>query len=982
MTLQDQSLAQLEMPGDFIRRHIGPNREQINAMLTNLGFDSLEALIAATVPEHIRLKRPLDLKTARSERVIEDYLRRMRNRNRVLTSLIGLGYHDTIMPNVIKRNVLENPGWYTAYTPYQAEISQGRLEALLNFQQMIIDLTGLPIANASLLDEATAAAEAMMLSKRVNGKAGNRFLVDTNCHPQTLAVMQTRARPLGIEIIPFSAGETLPEDCFGLLVQYPGTNGEVVDLATVAEHAQHTGALVTMACDPLALVMLRSPGELGADIAIGSTQRFGVPLGYGGPHAAFFATLEKYKRQVPGRIIGVSRDARGQPALRMALQTREQHIRREKATSNICTSQVLLAVIASMYAVYHGPKGLAIIAERVHRMALIFARGIEQLGYTVSSKCFFDTVVVHTPGMARRLAAKAREAGFNLRVHDSNYLSVAFDETSRRSYLQSLWSVFAPRQRDMDFNITAFDNNINDCLKIEMRRDDAILTHPVFNRYHSETEMLRYLRRLANRDIALDRAMIPLGSCTMKLNATIEMLPVTYQLFSAVHPFVPLDQAQGYQQLIAELEDALCEITGFSAISFQPNSGAQGEYTGLLTIAKYHEVRGDAQRRICLIPASAHGTNPASAQMAGMQVIVINCDQNGNVDIADLKAKAEQHANELAALMITYPSTHGVFEESIVEVCEIIHAHGGLVYMDGANMNAMVGVCRPAAIGVDVCHLNLHKTFCIPHGGGGPGAGPIGVTAQLAPYLPDHPLVDGVNPATGPAGTVGTVAAAPWGSAGILPIAWTYIALMGGNGLTRATQVAILNANYIAHKLAPHYPVLYTGRQGRVAHECIIDLRPIKEATGITVEDVAKRLIDYGFHAPTVSFPVAGTLMIEPTESESQTELDHFCAALIHIRKEIAAIERGEADRNNNVLKNAPHTHDLLLSDNWPFNYSREQAFFPLAREQQDKYWPTVARVDNMHGDRELVCSCPPVAEYQESETETRLAANHPAVNY
>ncbi|MDZ7735526.1 MAG: aminomethyl-transferring glycine dehydrogenase [Gammaproteobacteria bacterium] len=978
-TVQQLPLTELETPGDFIRRHIGPNREQITAMLAYLGFDSVEALIDATVPEHIRLERPLDLKTARSERVIEDYLRRMRNRNRSLISMIGMGYSDTIMPNVIKRNVLENPGWYTAYTPYQAEISQGRLEALLNFQQMIIDLTGLPVANASLLDEATAAAEAMMMSKRINAKKGNRFIVDTGCHPQTLAVLRTRARPLGIEIVTRPADADVPPDCFGTLVQYPGSGGGIPDLAGAIDRAHDAGALVTVACDPLALVMLRAPGELGADIAVGSTQRFGVPLGYGGPHAAFFATREQHKRQIPGRIIGVSRDTRGQPALRMALQTREQHIRREKATSNICTSQVLLAVIAGMYAVYHGPKGLMTIAERVHRMALIFARGICQLGYEITTDRFFDTVTIRAPGMARRLAARAREAGFNLRVHDADHLGITFDETSRRSYLGKLWSVFAPHQRDLNFDVSAIDEDIKGTLENGLRRTDDILTHPVFNRYHSETEMLRYLRRLASRDIALDRSMIPLGSCTMKLNATIEMLPVTYQLFSAIHPFVPLDQAQGYQQLFEELEDALCEITGFRAFSFQPNSGAQGEYAGLLTIARYHEARNESQRRICLIPSSAHGTNPASAHMAGMQVVVVNCDSHGNVDVDDLRAKAAQHAQELAALMITYPSTHGVFEESIVDVCSIVHEHGGQVYLDGANMNAMVGICRPAAIGVDVCHLNLHKTFCIPHGGGGPGAGPIGVAAHLAPYLPDHPVVDGVNPAVGEAATVGTVAAAPWGSAGILPIAWAYIALMGGNGLTRATQIAILNANYIAGKLAPHYPVLYTGKNGLVAHECIIDLRPTKDATGITVEDVAKRLIDYGYHAPTISFPVPGTMMIEPTESESQSELDHFCKAMIRIREEIAMVERGEADRENNSLKNAPHTHELLLADDWPFAYSRERAFFPLSEQHQDKYWPPVTRIDNMAGDRELICTCPPPSAYQQEEEPEpeQLAANH-----
>ena len=963
------TLEALEDRGDFIRRHIGPDERDLAVMLAALDVASLDELIAQTIPDDILSDTPLNLPPPRSERVVDDALRRMFARNELHTSLIGMGYHDTITPNVIKRNVLENPGWYTAYTPYQAEISQGRLEALLNFQQMVIDLTGLPVANASLLDEATAAAEAMTMAHRISKVKSARFIVDADTHPQTLAVVRTRAEPLGIEVVVCDPWAGVEGDYFGVLASYPGSSGRLRDPEPVIAAARAAGALSAIAADPLALVLLKEPGAMGAagmgaDIVLGSAQRFGVPMGYGGPHAAFFACRDEHKRQMPGRIIGVSTDALGKPALRMALQTREQHIRREKANSNICTAQVLLAVIAAFYAVYHGPKGLRTIADRVHRMATIFALGLRELGFDVVHDCFFDTVQVRVPGVARRISARARAAGFNLHVIDADHLSATFDETSRRSELKNLLAVFATRA-DALLDLAQLDARVIDCIPAALQRDSAILSHPVFNRYHSETEMMRYLRRLATRDIALDRAMIPLGSCTMKLNSTTEMTPVTYRLFAALHPFVPLEQAQGYQQLFEELEERLCEITGFAAMSFQPNAGSQGEYAGLLVIRKYHRTRGDLHRNVCLIPASAHGTNPASAVLAGMEVVVVACDALGNIDAADLKAKAEQHADRLAALMMTYPSTHGVFEEGVRDICALIHTHGGQVYMDGANMNAMVGLVRPGDIGFDVCHLNLHKTFCIPHGGGGPGMGPIGVAPHLAPFLPDHPVVQGVNPVAGADGTIGTVSAAPWGSASILPIVWAYIALMGAAGLRRATQVAILNANYIAHRLAPHYPILYSGKQGRVAHECIIDLRAIKDACGITVEDVAKRLMDYGFHAPTVSFPVPGTMMIEPTESENRAEIDRFCDAMIHIRAEIADIEAGRADREDNLLRHAPHTHELLIADQWNRPYGRREAFFPHPSIDRDKYWPPVARVDNVAGDRNLVCTCPPMSEYE-----------------
>jgi glycine dehydrogenase len=967
MPAQRPSLVDLEMRSDFVRRHIGPGEQQIADMLDALGLESLDDLIDKAVPKSIIDSEPLDLPEIMSERATLSYLREMSERNRVFISMLGMGYYGTVMPKVILRNVMENPGWYTAYTPYQAEVSQGRLEVLLNYQQMVMDLTGMELANASLLDEATAAAEAMAMAHRLHKGQCERFFVAADCHPQTIAVVETRARSMGFEVIVGDpSAELAKHEVFGVLLQYPGTYGDVRDFRGLAEEAHEAGALVVVASDLLALCLLTPPGEWGADIVVGSSQRFGVPMGYGGPHAAFFATREAYKRSTPGRLIGVSVDSHGRPALRMALQTREQHIRREKATSNICTAQVLLAVIAALYAIYHGPDGLKMIAGRVHRMTQILAEGLRRLGYEVETEAFFDTLVVRAPGQAARIAAKARESRINLRFIDANRLGIAFDETVKRGNLQALWRVFATKA-DQLLDIDRLDGEVGECIPEALRRTGEFLTHPVFQLYHAETEMMRYLRWLASKDIALDRSMIPLGSCTMKLNATTEMIPVTWRQFSSMHPFAPLDQTQGYQQLVEELAEMLCAVTGFEAISFQPNAGSQGEYSGLLVIRKYHESRGEGERDVCLIPASAHGTNPASAQMAGLRVVVVDCDDHGNVDLDDLKAKVDQHAERLAALMITYPSTHGVYEEAYVEICQLIHDHGGQVYLDGANLNALLGICRPGRIGADVAHMNLHKTFCIPHGGGGPGMGPIGVRWHLAPYLPGHPVVSGVNPAAGPEGTIGTVSAAPWGSASILPISWAYIAMMGAAGLKTATQLAILNANYIKHRLAPHYPVLYTGKNGMVAHECIIDLRQIKESCGITVEDVAKRLVDYGFHAPTMSFPVAETLMIEPTESEAKRELDRFCDALIQIRQEIAEIESGAADPKDNLLRNAPHTHHLLLKGDWDKPYTREQAFFPLPALREDKYWPPVGRVDNVYGDRHLVCSCPPMEAYRDA---------------
>ncbi|MDD2760919.1 MAG: aminomethyl-transferring glycine dehydrogenase [Methylomonas sp.] len=958
MTSNRPRLEQLEMRGSFIPRHIGPDERQTKDMLSELGLSRLEELVEKVIPTNILNHEPLKLTETISERAVIKYLRNMRERNKVLVSMIGMGYYDTIMPSVIKRNVLENPGWYTAYTPYQAEVSQGRLEALLNFQQMIVDLTGMELANASLLDEATAAAEAMTMSRRLAKSTSNTVLIDRDCHPQTIAVVKTRAASLGYEVVVTDPYIDLERhDFFALILQYPGSKGEVRDLSECVAIAHAKQALATAACDLLSLVLLAPPAAFGVDIAVGSAQRFGVPMGYGGPHAAFFATRDEFKRSVPGRIIGVSKDSHGHIALRMALQTREQHIRRDKATSNICTSQVLLAVIAGFYAIYHGADGLRLIAGRVHRYAQILAAGIAHYGHEVVSCRYFDTLTVKVPNRAKRIAARAEEAGINFRVIDADHVGISLDETTTREHLRSVWQVFSAPGYEMP-DIAALDKAVGECIPQALLRNDEILQNPVFSLYHSETEMMRYMRKLARRDIALDRAMIPLGSCTMKLNAATEMQAISVYEFNAMHPFVPLHQAQGYQQLFAELEDMLCDLTGFDAFSLQPNAGSQGEYTGLLVIRKYHEVMGQGRRDVCLIPASAHGTNPASAVLAGLKVVVVTCDDDGNVSIVDLRAKVGQYRDTLAALMITYPSTHGVYEQGFRDICDIVHAAGGQVYLDGANFNALVGLCRPGRIGADVAHLNLHKTFAIPHGGGGPGMGPIGVCAHLAPYLPEHPVVEGVNPAKGEHGTVGSVAAAPWGSASILTISWAYIAMMGAAGLKKATLTAILNANYIAGRLAPHYPILYTDANGWIAHECIVDCREFRKTANITVEDIAKRLIDYGFHAPTVSFPVADTLMIEPTESENKTEIDRFCAAMIAIRTEIREIEQGLADRENNVLHHAPHTHRLLLEE-WMLPYSRQKAFFPDSHQHDDKYWPPVGRIDNVYGDRHVMCSCP-----------------------
>ena len=961
-----KSLADLEMHGDFVRRHIGPSQIEVEYMLKELGLESLDDLVEKAVPPSIMMEGDLNLPHPKNERETVTYLREMRSRNKIFVTMIGMGYYGTVMPSVIKRNVLENPGWYTSYTPYQAEVSQGRLEALLNFQQMIIDLTGMEFANASLLDEATAAAEAMMMMHRAKSSSCNSFFIHKDCHPQIISVVQTRTKSLGIELIIGDPVKDLTnQEFFGVLLQYPGSSGEILDIEEIIKQAHAQKALAAVAVDILSLVLLKPPGEMGADVVVGSTQRFGVPLGYGGPHAAFFATRDKYKRQIPGRIIGVSKDSLGNLAYRMALQTREQHIRREKATSNICTAQVLLAVISAFYAIYHGPEGLRTIADRVHRMTLILVEGLRQLGFKVTTSTFFDTITVRIRGQARRIAAKARESHINLRVVDANHLGISFDETTRRQDLKTLWNVFKTDATNQ-LNIKGLDRTVNECIPTDWLRTSKILAHPVYQRFHSETEMLRYLRRLQSKDIALDRSMIPLGSCTMKLNATTEMFPITYWQFSTIHPFAPLDQTQGYLQLFDELETMLCECTGFDAISLQPNAGSQGEYTGLLVIRKFHEENNEGHRNICLIPSSAHGTNPASAVLAGMNVVVVDCEKQGDISIEDLRMKARQHSENLAALMITYPSTHGVFEETFVEICEIIHNHGGQVYLDGANLNALLGICQPGTCGADVAHINLHKTFCIPHGGGGPGMGPIGVRQHLAPYLPDHPVVQGVNPAADNDTSIGAVSAAPWGSAGILPISWAYISMMGDVGLRRATEVAVLNANYIAKRLDEYYPVLYRGRNNMVAHECIIDLRPIRESSGVTADDIAKRLIDYGFHAPTISWPVPETFMIEPTESESKQELDRFCDALIAIRKEIAEIEAGDADSIDNVLKNAPHTHQMWSTQTWTRPYSMQRAFFPVPGLTEDKYWPPVARIDNAYGDRNLVCTCPSVEEHEQ----------------
>jgi glycine dehydrogenase len=945
----------IEPATTFVRRHIGPSPRDISAMLETVGASSLGALMAETLPSSIRQKARLDLGAALSETEALAHMRELASKNQVFTSLIGQGYSGTILPAVIQRNILENPAWYTAYTPYQPEISQGRLEALFNFQTMICDLTGLDVANASLLDEATAAAEAMALAERASQTKTMSFFVDAEVHPQTLAVLRTRAEPLGWNLI---VGDPLTDldrtDVFGGLLQYPGTSGAVRDLrpAIAALHAK--GALAIVAADLLGLTLLSSPGELGADIAIGSAQRFGIPIGYGGPHAAYMAVREPLKRSLPGRIVGLSIDSRGQPAYRLALQTREQHIRREKATSNICTAQVLLAIIASMYAVYHGPEGLTHIARTVHRRTAVLAAGLRRLGFAPRSGAFFDTVTVNVGTTQAEIVARARDAKINLRI-DQGTLGIALDETTTPAIVEAAWRAFGGK-----FAYAEVEASTSEALPAELKRGSAFLTHPVFHAHRSETELLRYMRKLSDRDLALDRAMIPLGSCTMKLNATSEMIPLTWPEFGSLHPFAPREQAAGYDALFARLEQWLCDITGYDAISLQPNSGAQGEYAGLLAIRGYHAARHEPHRKVCLIPSSAHGTNPASAHMAGMEVVVVACDARGDVDVDDLRAKSEQHAKDLAAVMITYPSTHGVFEEHIREICDIVHGHGGQVYLDGANMNAQVGLSRPGDYGADVSHLNLHKTFCIPHGGGGPGMGPIGVKAHLAPFLPGHPGTGGHMP-------VGPVSAAPFGSASILTISYIYILMMGGEGLTRATEVAILNANYIAAKLHPHFPVLYRNAKGRVAHECIVDPRALKTSSGVTVDDIAKRLIDYGFHAPTMSFPVPGTLMIEPTESESKAELDRFCDAMIAIRREIAEIENGRWKIEASPLRHAPHTMHDIADDAWQRPYSRAEGCFPAGTSRTDKYWCPVGRVDNVYGDRNLVCSCPPVEDYAQA---------------
>jgi glycine dehydrogenase len=941
----------------FARRHIGPNQQARAAMLAELDFEHLDALIDATVPKNIRLDHPLNLPDAKSEWDALAELRQLAQKNTVARSFIGAGYSDTITPPVIQRNILENPGWYTAYTPYQAEIAQGRLEALLNFQTMITDLTALDIANASLLDEGTAAAEAMALCHAAVG-GRKTFFVANNCHPQTIEIVQTRARPLGIKVVVENFADfCFDETVFGALVQYPATDGGILDYEGFAKAAHDAGALLVVAADILALTLLKPPGEFGADVAVGSTQRFGVPLGFGGPHAAYFATRDAYKRHMAGRLVGVSHDATGKPGYRLALQTREQHIRRDKATSNICTAQVLLAVIASMYAVYHGPRGLRAIAMRVHQMAEHFAASITAKGFTVLNGEFFDTVGVQFKSLEDRdkLIRLGARRGLNLRPHQEGDLAVAlvaFDEAKSEEDLENLIALFTGVRSKQEFADEAKPG-----YRELFARQSPYLTHLVFNTHHTETEMLRYLRRLESRDLSLTSSMIPLGSCTMKLNATAEMFPISWPEFAKLHPFVPEDQSAGYREMCDQLSSWLAEITGFAAVALQPNAGSQGEYAGLLAIREYHASRGQAARNICLIPTSAHGTNPASAVMAGFKVVPVACLKDGDIDLADLRAKADAHKDDLAALMVTYPSTHGVFETTIREICEVVHSHGGQVYMDGANMNAQVGLCRPGDIGADVCHLNLHKTFCIPHGGGGPGVGPIGVAKHLVPFLPALSSI--LHPPSSSSG-VGPITAAPYGSASILTISWMYIRMMGGEGLTEATKIAILNANYIAKRLDRYFPVLFKGKRGLVAHECIVDLRQWKTA-GVEVEDVAKRLMDYGFHAPTVSFPVAGTMMIEPTESESKAELDRFCDAMISIHAEIEAVASGTADRQNNLLKNAPHTAQQVISDKWDRPYPREQAAYPAPWTREFKFWPAVARIDSVYGDRNLFCTCPPM---------------------
>ncbi len=961
MTAHRIPLSELEQGIPFERRHIGPDAEARAKMLAHVGYGSLDELTAAAVPDVIKNAEALDLPGARTEAEVLAELRSLADRNQVLGSMIGLGYYGTFTPPVILRNVMENPAWYTAYTPYQPEISQGRLEALLNFQTVVAELTGLPTSGASLLDEGTAAAEAMALSRRMGRNKKGLFLVDADALPQTIAVIRTRAEPAGVEVVVADLSEGIPADIAsrdinGVLLQYPGASGVVRDLKPVVEQAHALGALVTVAADLLALTLLTSPGELGADIAVGTTQRFGVPMAFGGPHAGYMAVQEKFARSLPGRLVGVSVDADGHKAYRLALQTREQHIRREKATSNICTAQVLLAVMAGMYAVYHGPEGLRTIARRTHRYATVLAAGLTAGAIEVVHGSYFDTLTVRVPGRAGEVVAAAREHGVNLHLVDADLVSVSCDETTTRARLGAVWTAFG-----VEGDVEALDAAAADTLPEELLRSDDYLTHPVFHDHRSETAMLRYLRRLADRDYALDRGMIPLGSCTMKLNATTEMEPVTWPEFGQLHPFAPAEQAQGYLTLIRELEEQLAEATGYDKVSLQPNAGSQGELAGLLAVRGYHRANGDEQRTVCLIPSSAHGTNAASAVMAGMKVVVVKTADDGEIDVEDLRAKIEQYRDELSVLMITYPSTHGVFEEHVADICAQVHDAGGQVYVDGANLNALVGLAKPGHFGGDVSHLNLHKTFCIPHGGGGPGVGPVAVREHLAPYLPNHPL----QPAAGPETGVGPISAAPWGSAGILPISWAYVRLMGGEGLKRATQVAVLSANYIAKRLEPHYPVLYTGPGGLVAHECIIDLRPLAKSTGVSVDDIAKRLIDYGFHAPTMSFPVAGTLMIEPTESEDLGELDRFCEAMIAIRAEIEKVGSGEWPADDNPLRNAPHTAGALGGE-WKHAYTREEAVFPAGVSRADKYWPPVRRIDQAFGDRNLVCSCPPLDAYEE----------------
>jgi glycine dehydrogenase len=954
-----QRLADLERAVPFSRRHIGPSPEDQERMLALLGHASLEELARAAVPASILLGSDLDLPDALPEIDVLAELRDLGHRNRVMTTMIGLGYYGTHTPQVVLRKVLENPAWYTAYTPYQPEISQGRLEALLNYQTMVCDLTGLPLANSSLLDEATAAAEAMTVARRSSKSASNRFVVDVDVFPQTLATLRTRAQPLGIEVAVADLAGGLPEGgCFGVLAQYPGASGRTRDLAPLIEAAHAEGALACVAADLLALVLLKPPGEMGADVVVGTSQRFGVPIGFGGPHAAYMSVRSGLERALPGRLVGLSIDADGNPALRLALQTREQHIRREKATSNICTAQVLLAVMASMYAVYHGREGLELIARRVHRLTAILAQGLRDGGLELVHDDFFDTIRVRVPYHADAVIAAARQLGINLLRVDADTVGISCDEVTERPQIEALWSAFR-----VQGDIEALDAETPDAIPAELARSSGFLTHPVFSAHRSETQMLRYLRTLSGRDVALDRSMIPLGSCTMKLNATTEMQAVSWPEFSTIHPFAPLDQADGYVTLIDDLERWLCAITGYDAVSLQPNAGSQGEFAGLLAIREYHRARGDEQRDVCLIPSSAHGTNAASAVMAGMRVVVVACDELGNVDLGDLRAKLAEHAESVAALMITYPSTHGVYEQSVGEICGLVHDAGGQVYVDGANLNALVGLAQPGQFGADVSHLNLHKTFCIPHGGGGPGVGPVAVRAHLRRFLPNHPL----QPAAGPASGPGPVSAAPWGSASILPISWAYIRLMGPDGLRQATQVAILNANYIARRLHEHFPVLYTGQGGLVAHECILDLRPITKETGVTVEDVAKRLIDYGLHAPTMSFPVAGTLMVEPTESEDLGEIDRFIDAMTRIRSEIDRVAAGEWPADDNPLVNAPHTAEMLTRE-WTHPYTRDDACYPDPGLRRMKYWSPVRRIEGAYGDRNLVVTCPPVTEYALSQ--------------